>query len=106
MTKFAVVTDSTAYIPPEYIKKHNITVAPQVLIWDNETFRDGVDIQPDEFYTRLKTAKSMPSTSQVSPAHNAIHFSVACGPGIWKYWVFLFHQNSLGLCNLLSRARK
>lgn len=67
MTKFAVVTDSTAYIPPEYIKKHNISIAPQLLIWDNETFRDGVDIQPDEFYTRLKTAKSMPSTSQVPP---------------------------------------
>ena len=37
MTKFAVVTDSTAYIPLEYIKKHNITVAPQVLIGNNET---------------------------------------------------------------------
>ena len=68
MSKFAVVTDSTAYIPLEYIGKHNITVAPQVLIWENETFRDGVDIQPDDFYKRLKTAKGMPSTSQVSPA--------------------------------------
>lgn len=68
MNKFAIVTDSTAYLPAELLKKHNITVAPQVLIWDNETFRDGVDIQPVEFYSRLKTAKSMPSTSQVSPA--------------------------------------
>jgi len=68
MSKFALVTDSTAYIPQEYIKKHNIIVAPQVLIWDGETFQDGVDIRPDEFYIRLKTAKSMPSTSQVSPA--------------------------------------
>lgn len=38
MTKIALVTDSTAYIPQEYIKKHNIIVAPQVLIWDGETF--------------------------------------------------------------------
>ncbi|MDD2921250.1 MAG: DegV family protein [Anaerolineales bacterium] len=66
MPKLAVVTDSTAYIPDEYVKRHNITVAPQVLIWDNETLRDGVDIQPGEFYTRLKTSKSMPTTSQVS----------------------------------------
>jgi DegV family protein with EDD domain len=35
------------------------------LIWDNETFQDGVDILSDEFYTRLKTSKSMPTTSQV-----------------------------------------
>lgn len=66
MSKLAVVTDSTAYIPAEYVKRHNITVAPQVLIWDNETLQDGVDIYPNEFYTRLKTSKSMPTTSQVS----------------------------------------
>ncbi|MBI5351316.1 MAG: DegV family protein [Chloroflexi bacterium] len=68
MSKFALVTDSTAYIPAEYIQKHNITVAPQVLVWGDQTYRDGVGIRPDEFYTRLKTSKVMPSTSQVSPA--------------------------------------
>ena len=68
MSKFAVVTDSTAYIPEEYTKKHNITVTPQILIWDSQTYRDGLDISPDEFYSRIKTAKTMPSTSQVSPA--------------------------------------
>jgi DegV family protein with EDD domain len=67
MPKIAIVTDSTAYIPPELVQKHNLTVAPQVLIWGEETFRDGVDIQPDEFYARLKTAKVMPTTSQVTP---------------------------------------
>ena len=68
MSKIALVTDSTAYIPAELVQKYNLTVTPQVLIWGEETFEDGVDIQPDEFYTRLKTAKVMPSTSQVSPA--------------------------------------
>lgn len=68
MSKFAIVTDSTSYIPTELAQQLGITVAPQVLIWDNQTYRDGVDIQPTEFYSRLKTAKVMPSTSQVSPA--------------------------------------
>lgn len=62
----AFVTDSTAYIPADLVKQYAITVAPQVLIWGDETFQDGVDIQPDEFYARLKTAKTMPTTSQVS----------------------------------------
>lgn len=66
MSKVAVVTDSTAYIPPEFLKEFNISVAPLELIWGNETFRDGVDIQPEEFYTRLKKASVMPSTSQVT----------------------------------------
>ena len=67
MSKIAIVTDSTAYIPPDLIQKHNLTVTPQILIWGEETFQDGVDIQHDEFYARLRTAKVMPSTSQVSP---------------------------------------
>ncbi len=68
MSKFAIVTDSTSYLPAELIQKHNITIAPLVLIWGDETFHDGVDIQPAEFYSRLKTAKVMPTTSQATPA--------------------------------------
>jgi DegV family protein with EDD domain len=66
MAKVAVITDSTAYIPEELLKNLNITVAPQVLIWGEETFRDGVDIMPNDFYKRLANAKVMPSTSQVA----------------------------------------
>jgi DegV family protein with EDD domain len=66
MSKIAVVTDSTAYIPQELVDQYQITVAPQVLIWGEETFRDGVDISPIEFYTRLSKADIMPTTSQVA----------------------------------------
>ena len=66
MSKIAVVTDSTTYMPPELVKKHNISVAPQVLIWGDQTYKDGVDINSGEFFTRLKTTKVMPTTSQVA----------------------------------------
>jgi len=67
MQKVAIVTDSTSYIPDDIVKQYAISVAPQILIWGEETFEDGVDILPSAFYTRLKTAKIMPSTSQVTP---------------------------------------
>ena len=66
MSKIALVTDSTTYMPPELVKKYNISVAPQVLIWGDQTYKDGIDIESREFFTRLKTAKVMPSTSQVA----------------------------------------
>lgn len=66
MSKTAIVTDSTAWIPRDLVDKYNLTVAPQVLIWGEETLNDGIDIQPQEFYARIKTAKVMPTTSQVS----------------------------------------
>ena len=68
MSKIALVTDSTTYLPPELAQKYNISVAPQVLIWGDQTYLDGVDIQPSEFYAKLKTAKEMPTTAQVSVA--------------------------------------
>lgn len=66
MSQIAVVTDSTTYLPTELVKKHNISIAPQVLIWGDKTYKDGVDIQSEEFFTKLKTAKVMPTTSQVA----------------------------------------
>jgi len=65
MAKVAVITDSTAYIPKDMLDTYNISVTPQVLIWGDETLHDGVDILPNEFYKRLETAKTMPTTSQV-----------------------------------------
>jgi DegV family protein with EDD domain len=67
MTKVALVTDSTANIPAEYVQRYNIQVAPQILVWGNETYRDGVDMQSEEFFRRLSSAKVMPTTSQASP---------------------------------------
>jgi len=66
MSKIAVVTDSTTYMPADLAQKHNIAVAPQVLIWDDVTYKDGIDIQSGEFFKRLKMSKTMPTTSQVA----------------------------------------
>jgi DegV family protein with EDD domain len=41
-------------------------MAPQVIIWEDKSYRDGVEMQSEEFFTRLKTSKVMPTTSQVS----------------------------------------
>jgi DegV family protein with EDD domain len=68
MSSIGIITDSTAYIPEKFIKQFNIIVLPQILIWGDETYRDGVDIQPSAFYNRLQSATVMPSTSQVTPA--------------------------------------
>jgi DegV family protein with EDD domain len=81
MSQVAIVTDSTSYIPKDLLANHNITVAPQVLIWGNETLRDGIDVQPQEFYTRLQKASVMPTTSQVTIANFKEIFSQFQGEG-------------------------
>jgi DegV family protein with EDD domain len=67
MGKVAIVTDSTACMPADLIKGYPIYSAPLQVVWGEESFRDGIDIQPSEFYARLKTSKITPTSSQVTP---------------------------------------
>jgi DegV family protein with EDD domain len=62
--KIAIVTDSSAYIPEGLKEGLDIHVIPVWLIWDEVNYQDGVDIHPGEFYERLKTSKTLPTTSQ------------------------------------------
>jgi DegV family protein with EDD domain len=62
--KIAIVTDSASYIPPEALGDLDIPVVPQTLIWDGQSYRDGVDIDAATFYSRLRASKSFPTTSQ------------------------------------------
>jgi len=68
VSKIALVTDSSAYVPPEVSERHRIEVVPLKLIWGDDTYLDGVDISPSEFYARLPEAEVMPTTSQPSAA--------------------------------------
>ena len=62
-----IVTDSTADLPAEVAEQLGITVIPLNVHFGEETFLDGVDIFPDEFFARLKAARQLPTTSQPSP---------------------------------------
>jgi DegV family protein with EDD domain len=65
--KFAILTDSSTHIPESIRKGLNISVIPVWLHWDNDRFRDGVDIDIKTFYNRLKGSKTLPTSSQPSP---------------------------------------
>jgi len=62
-----VVTDSVADLPPEVAQELGITVIPLVLRFGAETYRDGVDLTPDQFYQKLQTSKAFPATSVPPP---------------------------------------
>lgn len=59
-----IVTDSTCDIPQNLVDQHGIVIVPQVLVWGEQQYRDRIDIQPGEFYQRLKTDQRIPHTSQ------------------------------------------
>ncbi|MEA3397909.1 MAG: DegV family protein [Chloroflexota bacterium] len=65
-SKIALVTDSTAYLSPEKVQECNTTVIPLYIHLDEATYRDGVDLDADTFFQKLKGAPELPTTSQPS----------------------------------------
>lgn len=63
----ALITDSTCDLPPALREQYAINVVPLSVIWGDEQLREGVDIQPDEFYARLVADPTYPTTSQPTP---------------------------------------
>jgi len=66
MPAIALVTDSTAYLPPEQVRRYRVQVIPVYIHFHGETYRDGVDMDAETFYRRLKSAPKLPTTSQPS----------------------------------------
>jgi DegV family protein with EDD domain len=67
LRKVKVITDSTADIPAELVQELEISVVPLKVHLQGQTYLDGVDIQPEEFYQKLQEANELATTSQPSP---------------------------------------
>lgn len=63
--RIKISTDSTADIPKHFCEELNISVIPLTIIHEDREYRDGIDIQPEEFYKILDEAVKLPTTSQV-----------------------------------------
>ena len=66
--KVAVVVDSSSCLPHGLVEQWNIHVVPHELIIEDRSFRDGVDIEPEEFYRLLEKNQRVPTTASPQPA--------------------------------------
>ncbi len=63
----AIVVDSTADFPEAPQRFPNWRVVPLYVRFGEESYRDYVELEPEEFYARLRTASETPTTSQPTP---------------------------------------
>jgi DegV family protein with EDD domain len=98
-----IVTDSGVDLlfPPERLAGLDIHVVPLVVTLDGQSYREGVDIQPEEFYRLLVASDNMPTTSQPSAGEFAEIYRrlAASDPEILS-----IHMSS-GLSGTLDSAR-
>ncbi len=70
----AVVTDSTADLPPELARQHDILVVPLSILFGKDRLRDGVDIHARDFYELLESNADHPSTEPPAEAEFFEHY--------------------------------
>jgi len=62
-----IITDSTADLSRDLYQKYDIGMVPLTIHLGDRKWLDFYDIEPDEYYTLLRTSKAFPTTSQPSP---------------------------------------
>ena len=66
--KIAILVDSGSDVPKSVLDANpNIAVVPLNITMNGHNYLDAVDITPDEFYSALATAETLPKTSSPSP---------------------------------------
>lgn len=64
--KIGIVTDSTCDIPKYLIDQYELEVVPSILIIDGKEYADGISISREDFYKRLPTLQTQPTTAAPS----------------------------------------
>jgi DegV family protein with EDD domain len=75
------VCDSTADLDPGYREAHGVRTVPLKVLFGDETFVDGVDIDAATFYSKMRGSSRNPTTSQPTPAEFEAAFRAAAADG-------------------------
>jgi DegV family protein with EDD domain len=70
-----IITDSSADLPLELIKKYDIEMVPLTVSIGGQDFLEKVNLTPKEFFSKMLSSTILPKTSQPSPAAFAEAFS-------------------------------
>ncbi|MDU4861927.1 MAG: DegV family protein [Terrisporobacter othiniensis] len=68
MNEIKIICDSLSDVNKEYLEKYDIDVVPLTVILNEKEYRDGIDMQPEEFYRILREENAYPKTSQATYA--------------------------------------
>jgi len=67
MERVAIITDSTACIPPELAANSGISLIPLFLEFEHAVYEDGMEESAASFYQALAEAKQPPTTAAPAP---------------------------------------
>jgi len=76
-----IITDSAADLPLYLKNTPHLTVVPLTVHFGDESYIDGINLTNEEFYEKLRSSYSVPTTSQVSATIFKALFNEIIGKG-------------------------
>ncbi|HEY3363475.1 MAG TPA: DegV family protein [Symbiobacteriaceae bacterium] len=99
-----VLCDSCCDLPEELFERYQIARIPMMITFGNESLRDVYDITKDAFYERLVQERTVPTTSQITPASYLQYFQEAVADGGEAVYISLSSGLSASVQNAVTVA--
>ena len=77
-----LLADSTCDLSDEILDKYDISIAPLTITIEDKSYRDRIDIQPNDFYKMLSTLEKLPTTAMPAPTEYIDIFEKGLASGI------------------------
>jgi len=62
-----IITDTMCDVPKGLAEKYGIRIMPLTVHFGEESYKDGIEITTEDFYSKLESSENLPTTSQVPP---------------------------------------
>ena len=92
MEKIKIITDSTADLSKEIYEKYDIDVLPLLINFGEDSYLDGVEINPDKVFERIKKENILPTTAQVTASRFVESYKKYLSEG---YKIISIHMSSV-----------
>lgn len=106
MSTVKVFSDSTCDLSPELVEKHQIGIIPLYVLFNDVSYRDGVEITTAQLYQKVEETGSLPTTAAPSPGDFILAFKPYIKAGQDIIYIGLSSEFSATLNNARLAAQE
>lgn len=104
MSKVRIFADSTSDLPAGWASEHQIGIIPLYVVFDDHTYRDGLDITAEQLYSKVDEGGALPKTTAPSPKDFMDAFAPCIERGEDVVYLSISHSLSSTYQNALLAA--
>lgn len=106
MAKVKIFADSTCDLPSQLVEQHQIGIVPLYVLFNDEIYRDGIDITTPDLFKKVEELRILPTTAAPSPGDFINAFTPSIEEGYDIVYIGLSSKLSVNLNNARLAAEE